>query len=356
MQPHGLNVRGLNVLSDACDINIVSLVVAKAVVTAAAELGVLLNTPPLELNDAGIADPSRAISCLAFRALLREVSERLNDPYAGIRLATNITANRLHFVGPFLLSSNTLEQACERFQLARRLVLGGPSWQLERRDDTIYFGHRLSDRGGASHLLAQFTATLAYRLGVEFLGDARAHKLELRLALPKPGEGCPPLPPRVAFESDLNGIAISQEEWSRPRSCSDETFANDFDQFVCARFLSDDVVSTWANRVRQVLLTCEQPRCVELEQISAQWNVSARTIRRRLEAEGVQYKELREELCMELAMKWLALEGLRPVGAADRLGYREVNSFRRAFRRHFGTTPGGVQTARSRNDESSESR
>jgi AraC-like DNA-binding protein len=101
------------------------------------------------------------------------------------------------------------------------------------------------------------------------------------------------------------------------------------------------------------LLTCEQPRCVELEQISAKWNVSARTIRRRLEAEGVQYEELCMELCMEIAMKWLALEGIRPVGAADRLGYREVNSFRRAFRRHFGTTPGGVQTARSRNDESS---
>jgi AraC-like DNA-binding protein len=340
-----LSVRGLDVHSDDSDIKLISLVIARAVRTAASELGVVLDVPALDAVDAGLTDPSHAMPCSELGALLHKVAERLDDPYAGFRLATRITPHRLHFIGPMLLTSSTLQQACERFQLVRRMVVGGPSWVLESEADTVYFGHRVRLDRQHAELVAQFTATLAHQLAATFVGPGHAHTLQLRLALPEPPEGSRPLPlPHgVVYGSELNGISIAREEWLRPRPSSDASFAEAYDEFVRARYLSDLADSTWATRVRQALLTSAHPQRIELLQLSASWQLSERTARRRLKNEGTQYRALREEVCMELALKWIVLDGLESKQVAEKLGYLEVNSLRRSFRRHFGATPAKIR-------------
>jgi AraC-like DNA-binding protein len=336
-------VRDLAVGAEDVDINMVSLVVTKAVVTAAGELGVALDVPELRASEqGGLSDPAHAISRHAFSSLLREVSQRLRDPAAGVRVASLLTSDHLHFVGPLLMSSVTIQQAFERFLLVRRIVLGGPAWRMERSDQEVRLGHSVDGTSQGAELEAQFTATLAHRLTAEFLGPTYRDKLEVRFAFRTPAHHeliRAFFPGKLLFDSPLNGIALPSAALSRARHGSDAAFADAYERFTRQRFLVAGERSTWANRVRQMLLVADHPARVELDALAASWNMSARSARRRLEDEGITFKDLREAVCMELAANWIVQYGRRSPAIAASLGYREVNSFRRAFKRYFGTTP-----------------
>ncbi|MET0285094.1 MAG: AraC family transcriptional regulator ligand-binding domain-containing protein [Polyangiales bacterium] len=338
-----LNVRDLAVGAEDVDINMVSLVVAKAVASAARELGVPLEVPELEATEqGGLADPAHAISRQAFVALLRTVSQRLRDPAAGVRLASLLTSDHLHFVGPLLMSSVTMQQAFERFLLVRRIVLGGPAWRMDKTEQEIVLGHAVDATSADAQLEAQFTATLAHRLTTEFLGPSYRDKVEVRFAFRAPAHHDlirAFFPGSVSFDSALNGIALPSAAVARARHGSDAAFADAYERFTRQRFLVAGERSTWANRVRQMLLVADHPARVELDALASSWNMSARSARRRLEDEGITFKDLREAVCMELAANWIVQYGRRSPSIAASLGYREVNSFRRAFKRYFGTTP-----------------
>lgn len=95
-------------------------------------------------------------------------------------------------------------------------------------------------------------------------------------------------------------------------------------------------------RVRQVLATAlTQPAggVPTLEQVAAQLRCSSRTVIRRLRATGTTYQAETEHALKSHATRLLADHGNRVQDVAARLGYADAASFRKAFRRWFGSTP-----------------
>lgn len=76
--------------------------------------------------------------------------------------------------------------------------------------------------------------------------------------------------------------------------------------------------------------------------------LSARTLQRRLAAEGTSYRALLDEVRAQLAEELLASGGLTVGEVARRLGYVEVSSFSQAFRRWYGVSPRGFRAGVSR--------
>jgi AraC-like DNA-binding protein len=337
------NVRELAVGAEDVDINMVSLVVAKAVVAAAGELGVAVQVPELEAADqGGLDDPAHAMPRHAFVGLLQTIAQKLGDPATGVRLGSMMRADHLHFVGPLIMSSLTLRQAFERFLLVRRLVLGGPAWRAINDEHDARLCHAVDLRAPGAQLEAQFTATFAHRLTTEFLGARNRDSVRVEFAFPAPAYhehisaffGAP-----VRFGSDWNGVVLPVQAIGKLRNGSDAAFADAMERFARQRFLITNSRSTWSNRVRQMLLVSRAPAEVELDALAASWRISARSARRRLELEQTTFKAIREKVCMEMAASLISLHGENSIVVAERLGYREVNSFRRAFKRWFGSTP-----------------
>lgn len=77
----------------------------------------------------------------------------------------------------------------------------------------------------------------------------------------------------------------------------------------------------------------------DMNRIADEFNITARTLRRRLDAEGTTYAELRDEVRQTLADEYLSGPRLSVEQIAERLGYAEATSFINAFKRWHGMTP-----------------
>lgn len=103
-----------------------------------------------------------------------------------------------------------------------------------------------------------------------------------------------------------------------------------------------------ANRVRQILLV-RHGKLPDLASVARQLQMSERTLKRRLSAEGTSFRKLADQVRAQLAEQYLNNTGLTIADIAALVGYDDVSNFRTAFRRWFNTTP---QNYRSRSGTS----
>ncbi|MDI1480323.1 helix-turn-helix transcriptional regulator [Polyangium sp. y55x31] len=68
--------------------------------------------------------------------------------------------------------------------------------------------------------------------------------------------------------------------------------------------------------------------------------MSPRTLQRRLDAEGVRFSELLDGAREEMARRWVTEPSTTLADVAARLGFSDVATFGRAFKRWTGMPPG----------------
>ena len=100
-----------------------------------------------------------------------------------------------------------------------------------------------------------------------------------------------------------------------------------------------------AERVRELLRgsAAREGRYPTLEEAAGHFDITARTLIRRLQREGARYQALLDESRKQRAW-WYLLHTPQPVEEiAARLGYLDTRNFSRSFRRWHGTTPSAVR-------------
>lgn len=102
--------------------------------------------------------------------------------------------------------------------------------------------------------------------------------------------------------------------------------------------------ASWGEVVGQMLRQVDG-RQVTLKGVAAQLGISARTLDRRLAAEGLRFGALCDAVRFERAQALLRAGTLGVAQVARALGYRDAANFSRAFRRQFGTSPSAFQAA-----------
>ncbi|MBA6420705.1 MULTISPECIES: AraC family transcriptional regulator [Pseudomonas] len=101
-----------------------------------------------------------------------------------------------------------------------------------------------------------------------------------------------------------------------------------------------------AAQVRELLLS-RPGRVLDMPQLAARLNIGERTLRRRLAAEQVSFRQLLDESRQALAEELLAVEGMPLEAIAQRLGYGELSNFIHAFKRWKGMPPRRYRQQRS---------
>jgi AraC-like DNA-binding protein len=148
----------------------------------------------------------------------------------------------------------------------------------------------------------------------------------------------------LRFEQPLTAIRFDAELLRAPIVQNAETlqaFLATAPQSVFLRYKNDD---SWTarlrRRLRQASIQAGETHWPLLEELAAELGTNPTTLRRRLEAEGTSYQQLKDRLRSDLAIDRLVSSQASIDELALELGFHDASAFHRAFRRWTGLPPG----------------
>lgn len=135
-----------------------------------------------------------------------------------------------------------------------------------------------------------------------------------------------------------DAIVISRQQSSADSPTNDHRFRQWLD-LQCRALADARKLDGLDGQVRRELLGID---CLSLtiEQVAARLSMSPRSLRRGLQQEGTHFRAIQDGLRKDLAHEALLAGNAKLEPLALQLGYKDLASFIRAFRRWYGTTPG----------------
>lgn len=142
----------------------------------------------------------------------------------------------------------------------------------------------------------------------------------------------------VLFDESENRL-VFDSTWldGTPRLGNDITYATVVE--LCDRLMNELQLSAGVSgKVRRVLLTNLMRQC-SFGDIASDVNMSERTLRRKLREENTSFRNLVDQLRMEMAIKYLRDTDLTVEAISELLGFSDAANFRQAFRRWTKAAP-----------------
>ncbi|MDX1599625.1 MAG: AraC family transcriptional regulator ligand-binding domain-containing protein, partial [Marinobacter sp.] len=143
---------------------------------------------------------------------------------------------------------------------------------------------------------------------------------------------------QLVFGGDFNGFIFDASILDYPLVMADPVAAR-----VAREQCKEELGRLGGGRslVQQVrdLVFDEELGFASMEEVAEKLNVTPRTLQRRLQAEGVVFRELVESIRQQHARRLLAIRQKSIGQVSDLLGYSDVTNFSRAFRRWTGCSP-----------------
>ena len=283
--------------------------------------------------------------------LLAAAATLLEDPYLSLRLPAELPLRRYGLAELAARAAPTLRESLH--QLARYAALVHPQLAFSLAED-----------GDSA---AWHQATPAHPRGI----GRHAHEYGLAYVLtharsalapaPAPG-GVDPLPlgrvwfaharPRdlapldrffgteeLAFGAEDSGFSFARAHLDRPLATGDARLFATAAELAASALREQPRSRELAPRVA-AHVRARLPEAPSADEVAAALQLSARTLQRRLEAEGTSLTTVADETRAEVARELLADPEL-PLGEiAYRAGFADLATFSRAFKRWTGTSPG----------------
>lgn len=96
-------------------------------------------------------------------------------------------------------------------------------------------------------------------------------------------------------------------------------------------------------RIRGIIGDDFQREMPSFEELTGLLNMSARTLRRRLESEGTSYQRIKDKARRDRAISLLRHPGLSVCEVAEALGFSDPSAFHRSFKKWTGQSPGAFR-------------
>jgi len=149
------------------------------------------------------------------------------------------------------------------------------------------------------------------------------------------------LPCPVSFGAEVNSASFSARHLDAPiiRGEADlKTFLAVAPYHVVIKPAVSD--ASIATRIRVLLGDDFREDMPGFEEITGRLNMSARTLRRRLEKEGTSYQRIKDNARRDLAITLLTRERMTVSDVAERVGFSDPSAFHRSFKKWTGLSPG----------------
>lgn len=268
-------------------------------------------------------------------ALWTLLSSATSDPLTALRVGIDLQAGHLDIVGMLLLTCDTLGDALEVLTEYAPIVGDNARFEVVTEGSVVVLRYlpeyrvcldqRVEAALGCVVCLARWMTNGRFKAGaVLFTHPPRADLAAYEALL-----GCP-----VQFGQPFNGVAMESGELGHSLIQAGKSM------HAHLKVLADEMLASLQQgsvsaQVRQLIR--DNPRWGK-ERIGEQLGMSGRNLNRKLAAEAISFKGLREALVYDLAAQALRT-GQTVTAVSERLGFSDDNAFSRAFRRWSGKTP-----------------
>jgi AraC-like DNA-binding protein len=290
---------------------------------------------PTGVREADLDDPDKRVPCEALGVIVSRAQQERRTANLALEAARFVPIGAYPLLDYLVLTSDTVGAGVQ--QLARYFgLVGNPvTLQVHERSDPV----RVAMPGSPAPFGVEFTTSLMlFHFREETEGRFMAQSIHFEhtpddAAAFERAFGCP-----VKARASWNGIGVARDVWRLPLRRRDPVLGRmlraQADE-VLARLPARDGLALEVQRT----LTTRVGGDTRIAALAPQLAMSARTLQRRLAAEGVSYRELLEDARKEAAGRHIAESILSIAEVAFLVGYSEPAAFHRAFKRWYRTTP-----------------
>lgn len=293
----------------------------------------VLNISIAELTDSGKSVPFEK----AYRAW--EIAlKQTNDPLLGLHLGETSTPSILGLIGHLMQSSPDLltayQQVCKHATLATDMFTYSISIKGEQTILTYKPAQRwltvspVSARQAVEQAMAG-TLNVFYLLSGKKVSPQQA---TFTFSRPRMISEYERVFGAVTFSKHQNMLVFKTADLKLPVMSYDKSLFAVFDKMIRATLAELKRKTSLADTVKKILAEDFKGQIVPTELVAAKLTMSVRTFQRKLNAEGISYRELSSNLRKELAQQLLAKPGARVQEVARMLGYSEASALRKALK------------------------
>jgi AraC-like DNA-binding protein len=306
-----------------------------------------------KLTLAELSRPEQRLPLRKFVSLIEAASRSTGDDYFGAHLGQVCELRHLGLPGYLATFAPTVEHALASFSRYYYLLGDATDVRFETRAGLSSFSYRVLDeeswprRQDAEQVISMIVLLMRQWIGpcwrperVVFEHAAPADAGEIERVL-----GCP-----VRFECETNSVWFDRSSAAHPNPRADERLfqlLSWFAQSVTQKGPAQQVRATFREQALASIDMCANLGNASIHSVARSLGLEPRTFQRRLRLDQTSFRELCEEYLQQQAEALLRRPELGEKEIAQRLGYGNLTSFIRAFRRWHGVTPGVFRTRRS---------
>jgi AraC-like DNA-binding protein len=297
----------------------------------------------LGVTESAIDEDEIPATTSMLQGALEGAVEVLSEPHLSLRLPADLPLRRYGLAELAARSAPTLREGLTRMAKYARLIHPAIVCQLEEGDgDARWVQRTPSCPRGLGRLAHEYT--LAYVLTIA-RRDTGAPVATTRAWFANARS--PDIAPLhrffatrdLSFGCEDSGFALPREALDLPMKSGDERL------LVTAMDLADAALRArpQTSSLRAVAASHVESRLASgatMSAVARAMHMSSRTLQRRLDAEGASFSEVVDEVRERLARRWLSDQARALADIAFELGFSDLATFSRAFKRWTGKPPG----------------
>lgn len=273
--------------------------------------------------------------------LLDALQQALPGRLVGMELGKAIKPAYVGVLGYLTLSCDTVAEALQRFQRYQRLLHDGDTAHFEIRGDQACLCWNASY--GPSTRLSDEVLVMGMITNLRIMtGHAHLQPSRIQFVAPEPGNQAAYLPfvrCPMSFDQPQLELHFPLAYLALPVTNSDPALKQLLEQQAQTLLAVLPYQEDFHHRLQQAILKAIQGGDPTLENVAESLAMSRRTLHRRLQEKGLVFKDLLQQVRLQLARQYLAERRLTLAEIALLLGYSEQSAFTRAFKQWSGTTP-----------------
>lgn len=266
------------------------------------------------------------------------------DPDLGLHFGESLQLSALGIVGELVKSSNTVGEAVLIAADLGHLVTHWFKMRVtkEKETFTVHIDGLVDgwqNSASARQTLDVLMVLTIHELNGLMLKKIKPLKVSYNMPVTSPIEhervlGCVP-----QYLSEDNSVTFDMFYWNELIITANYELQYFLKEKVRESTEKKGLEKNFGDKISHYLMSNAYLGMGSLEEIAANFNISPRTLQRRLKDEQVSFQQLADEVRQQLAVQAITQGEYTIKEIAYSLGYNELSAFSRAFKRWTGTSP-----------------